>query len=148
METHSELSTALWCPAAQRGPLRWIDNDGSSLIASATTRCARSRSSSGYFLGAGMTPPFRGIRLPTRPGAIQDSVVGDGRKAQALIDRHSDKPMTPTTVSMEMMVSSVWWTVEIGYVMPGQEPFSEHVLVHPRTGSPDRPMDYVVDPAP
>jgi len=50
------------------------DNDESSLIASATNRCARSRNSSGYFLGAGMTPPFRGIRPSTRPGAIQISL--------------------------------------------------------------------------
>ncbi|QYG91173.1 hypothetical protein HC251_01125 [Iamia sp. SCSIO 61187] len=32
---------------------------------------ARSLSSAGYFLGAGMTPPFRGINASTRPGAVQ-----------------------------------------------------------------------------
>jgi hypothetical protein len=36
-----------------------------------TRPCARSRSSGGYFLGAGMTPPFRGIRPCTKPGALQ-----------------------------------------------------------------------------
>jgi hypothetical protein len=50
------------------------DNDESSLIASATNRCARSRSSSGYFLGAGITPPFRGITPSTKPGAVHAAV--------------------------------------------------------------------------
>ena len=77
-----------------------------------------------------------------------DSVIGDSQQREALIDRHADKPMTPTKMSMEMMISSAWWTVEIRYEMPGQDPYSEHVLVHPRTDSPDRPIDYVVEPAP
>ena len=34
---------------------------------SSTSRTARSRSSSGYFLGAAMTPSFRGINASTRP---------------------------------------------------------------------------------
>lgn len=80
-------------------------------------------------------------------GAL-DSIIGDSQQGQALIDRHADKPMTPTNVSLEMMPSSVWWTVEIRYEMPGEPPYSEHVLVHPRTDSPDRPIDYVVEPAP
>ena len=80
-------------------------------------------------------------------GALE-STIGDSQHREVLIDRHADKPMTPTTVSMEMMVSSAWWTVEIRYEMPGQQSYSEHVLVHPRTDSPDRPIDYVVEPAP
>ena len=60
-----------------RGPTRLtaplIVNDGSSAIASATNRTERSRNSSGYFLGAGMTPPFRGIRPSTKPGTIHSS---------------------------------------------------------------------------
>src|SRR6266581_4364555 len=38
---------------------------------SATRRIARSRISSGYFFGAGMTPPFRGFGVSINPGAIQ-----------------------------------------------------------------------------
>src|SRR6266487_4485116 len=38
---------------------------------STTRRTARSRISSGYFLGAGMTPPFRGFGVSPKPGAIQ-----------------------------------------------------------------------------
>jgi len=57
------------------------DNDESSLIASATNRCARSRSSSGYFLGAGITPPFRGITPSTKPGAVHGAeLYGAARK--------------------------------------------------------------------
>jgi len=40
---------------------------------SRTKRIARSRISSGYFLGAGMTPPFRGFGVSINPGAIQRS---------------------------------------------------------------------------
>ena len=80
-------------------------------------------------------------------GAL-DSIIGDSPQREALIDRHADKPMTPTSVSMEMMVSSVWWTVEIRYEPPGQQPYSEHLLVHPRSDSPDRLIDYVIEPAP
>ena len=56
-------------PICLTAPL--IVNDGSSVIASATNRTERSRNSCGYFLGAGMTPPFRGIRPSTKPGTIQ-----------------------------------------------------------------------------
>ena len=80
-------------------------------------------------------------------GAL-DSIIGDGPRREALIDRHADKPMTPTSVSMEMMVSAVWWSVEIRYELPGQQPYTEHLLVHPRSDSPDRLIDYVVEPAP
>src|SRR4051794_8657035 len=45
---------------------------------SATRRIARSRISSGYFFGAGMTPPFRGFGVSINPGAIQADVRGDG----------------------------------------------------------------------
>ncbi len=41
---------------------------------------ARSRSSFGYFLGAGITPPFRGIRPSSKPGAIH---TGPTRPAPA-----------------------------------------------------------------
>src|SRR5690242_6064297 len=57
------------------GPIRFTaaftDNRGSSAIASATIRNARSRSSSGYFLGAGTDPLSRGFRASTKPGAVQ-----------------------------------------------------------------------------
>jgi hypothetical protein len=61
---------------ADRGPIRFTApfsvSAGSSDIDSATMRCARSRSSCGYFLGAGITPPFRGIRAShqSRGGSI------------------------------------------------------------------------------
>jgi hypothetical protein len=80
-------------------------------------------------------------------GAL-DSVLGDSEHRQALIDRHSDKPMTPTSVSMEMMESAVWWSVEIRYELWGQQPYSERLLVHPRNDSPDQLIDYVIEPAP
>lgn len=58
-----------------RGPIRctaaFNDNRASSFCASRTRRTARSRNSAGYFLGAGITPPFRGIKAPTKPVAIQ-----------------------------------------------------------------------------
>ena len=58
-----------------RGPIRltapFSVSDESSDIDSATMRCAGSRSSFGYFLGAGITPPFRGIRPSTRARAVQ-----------------------------------------------------------------------------
>jgi len=61
------------------GPIRitaaFSDNPGSSTSASATSRCARSRNSFGYFLGAGMTPPFREIRPCIKPGAIQKDTI-------------------------------------------------------------------------
>jgi hypothetical protein len=47
------------------------DNSRSgSASRSSTRRIDRSRSSTGYFLGAGMTPPFRGINASTSPGAV------------------------------------------------------------------------------
>jgi hypothetical protein len=80
-------------------------------------------------------------------GALE-SIIGDSQEREALIDRHAGKPMTPTSVSMETMVSSAWWTADIRYELPGQQPYTEHLLVHPRSDSPDRPIDYVVEPAP
>ena len=57
-----------------RGPIRsttWFTgSDGSSALASVTRRCARSRSSSGYFLGCWHDPPSCGIRPSTNPGAV------------------------------------------------------------------------------
>lgn len=76
-----------------------------------------------------------------------DAIIWDSPRRQALVDRHADQPMTPTNVSMEMMVSAAWWTVEIRYELPGEEPHLEHLLVHPRSDSPDRPIDYVVESA-
>lgn len=55
-----------------------------------------------------------------------DAVIGDSPRRQAVVDRHADQPMTPTNVSMEMMVSATWWTVEIRYELPGQQPYLEH----------------------
>jgi len=58
-----------------RGPIRltaaFSDNPGSCSRASRTSRCARSRSSSGYFLGAGTGPLSRGFRASINPGAVQ-----------------------------------------------------------------------------
>jgi hypothetical protein len=58
-----------------RGPIRFTaafsDRSGSCSRASATSRCARSRNSFGYFLGAGTTPLSRGFGPPTRPVATQ-----------------------------------------------------------------------------
>lgn len=50
-----------------------LGGDVSSLIASATIRWARSHSSFGYFLGAGTTPPPRGVKPSTKPGAVQNA---------------------------------------------------------------------------
>jgi hypothetical protein len=47
---------------------------GSSARTSTTSRCARSRNSFGYFLGAGTEPLSRGFRPSTRPGAVQCSL--------------------------------------------------------------------------
>ncbi|WP_344254697.1 hypothetical protein [Terrabacter carboxydivorans] len=77
-----------------------------------------------------------------------DAVIADGARRQALVDRHAEQPMTPTTVSMQMMESAAWWTIEIRYELPGQQSYLEHLLVHPRDDSLDRPIDYVVEPAP
>src|SRR5215213_8520219 len=41
-----------------------------SRIEGSATLTARSRNSLGYFLGAGTTPPFRGFRPSTNPGAL------------------------------------------------------------------------------
>jgi hypothetical protein len=79
--------------------------------------------------------------------ALEAAIVDNPRR-DALIDRHAGKPMTPTGVSMEQMVSGVWWSVEIRYELPGEPPNSEQVLIHPRDDSPDRLIDYVVEPAP
>lgn len=79
--------------------------------------------------------------------ALAAAIVDSPRRG-ALIDRHAGKPMTPTGVSMDQMPSAVWWSVEIRYELPGEPPSSEHVLIHPRNDSPDRLIDYVVEPAP
>ena len=79
--------------------------------------------------------------------ALEAAIVDSPRRG-ALIDRHAGRPMTPAGVSMEQMPSAVWWSVEIRYELPGQPPNSEHVLIHPRDDSPDRLIDYVVEPAP
>ena len=41
---------------------------------SATSRTERSRSSSGYFLGADMTLILRGLRASTNPGAVHNGI--------------------------------------------------------------------------
>src|SRR5690606_33234032 len=46
------------------------DAEPGSFFASSTSRIARSRSSSGYFLGAAMTLILRGLRASTKPGAV------------------------------------------------------------------------------
>ena len=63
-----------------RGPIRrtapFNDKFGSSDIASDTRRRARSRSSFGYFLGAGTGPLSRGFRASINPGAVHPQTCG------------------------------------------------------------------------
>lgn len=97
--------------------------------------------------------PYAAIDAYTAAAATGDraalgAIIGESQQRQALIDRHAGTPMTPTSVSMEMTVSSAWWTAAIRYELPGQQAYTEHLLVHPRSDSPDRPIDYVVEPAP
>ncbi len=48
------------------------DSSRSSALAPVTRRRARSRNSCGYFLGAGMSSSFRGIRPSPRPGPVHN----------------------------------------------------------------------------
>lgn len=77
-----------------------------------------------------------------------EAVAADGPGREALLQRHAGKPITVTGVTMDMSVSAVWWQVEIRYELPGQEPTSERLLVHPRSDSPDRLVDYAISAAP
>ena len=69
-----------------RGPIRFAATSGvstgSSDLDSATMRCARSRKSFEYFVGAGMTPPFRRVRPFTRAGV--GSTLSTGGSASIL----------------------------------------------------------------
>ena len=49
------------------------DSPSSCSRALSTGLTGRSRNSCGYFLGAGITSPFREINASTTPGAIQDT---------------------------------------------------------------------------
>lgn len=51
-------------------PTAFNDNDDSCSRASSTSRTDRSRNSFGYFLGAGICPPSRGIRASIKPGTL------------------------------------------------------------------------------
>ena len=66
------------------------DSSGSSLTGLATSRIARSRSSCGYFLGAGMIPSSRGIRPSTEPGAVHRprKILDYDTPARRLKDEH------------------------------------------------------------
>lgn len=77
-----------------------------------------------------------------------ESVVAEGPTHDALVARHAGRPSTATTVSVEMMVSAVWWSVEVRYELPGQPPSTERLLVGPRDDNPDRQLDYAVTAAP
>jgi hypothetical protein len=55
-----------------------IGHDFTSGLASATIRCAHSCNSFGYSLGAGMRPPFRGIRPSAKPRVVQFGDRGGG----------------------------------------------------------------------
>src|SRR4051812_13056586 len=70
---HQPRNVSLLTPT--RGPIRntaaFNDNSGSCSRASSTSRTDRSRSSRGYFLGAGIYPPSCGIRASSKPGALQ-----------------------------------------------------------------------------
>ncbi|OIQ83605.1 hypothetical protein GALL_345930 [mine drainage metagenome] len=101
-----------------RGPIRPIaafsDNDRSSAVASLSGRIARSRNSSGYFLGAGMAPRFRGIRPCTRPGARQFRRFSPGASRwSALIgDRrgHQDhEPEFPHSKGLTRLTAQGWF---------------------------------------
>jgi hypothetical protein len=85
-----------------RGPIRFTaafnDNDGSSFIASATSRNARSRSSSGYFRGAGTDPPSRGFRPSTAPGAVHYPV------GALVLAAHSQGSIIATATLMQTAV--------------------------------------------
>jgi hypothetical protein len=83
-------------------------------------------------LQAGPSSPEKSDRAcrQRRSSSALDSILDGSPQREVLIDRHADKPMTPTNVSMEMMVSAVWWSVEIRYELPGQRPYSERLLVH------------------
>jgi hypothetical protein len=66
------------------------DKPGSCSRASTTSRCARSRNSSGYFLGAGICPPSRGFRASSKPGAVHhEPAVGKTRVIATAIFRDS-----------------------------------------------------------
>jgi hypothetical protein len=62
-----------------RDPIRntaaFNDKPGSCSRASTTSRTARSRSSAGYFLAAGIRPPSCGIRASSKPGALQSRLI-------------------------------------------------------------------------
>jgi len=77
-----------------------------------------------------------------------EAIIADGPGSGALLARHVGKPSTVTGVTLEMSVSAVWWQVEVRYELPGQEQVSEHLLVHPRSDSPGRMIDYAISAAP
>jgi hypothetical protein len=77
-----------------------------------------------------------------------EAIIAEGPGREALLQRHAGKPSTVTGVTTEMSVSAVWWQLEIRYELPGQEQTSEHLLVRPRSESPDRLIDYAISPAP
>ena len=70
---HQPRSVSATIPTrgAMRCTAAFNDNFSSCSLASRTSLIARSRSSSGYFLGAGIAPPFRGFEPSARTGALQ-----------------------------------------------------------------------------
>ncbi len=86
-----------------RGPIRstapFNDKFGSSAIASDTRRRARSRSSFGYFLGAGTRSLSRGLRPSTNPGALHTASSTARRPPRPATDLLSFRPSLPAQLS-------------------------------------------------
>ena len=86
------------CPTLLHAPVTETSTSGSA-SRSWTRRIARPLISSGYFFGAGMAPPFRGISASTRLGAVHivggirlvDVATGEVREAKVVtgVDDHS-----------------------------------------------------------
>src|SRR5947207_7981709 len=85
---------------------------------SATRRIARSRISSGYFFGAGMTPPFRGFGVSINPGAIQ---IADYFGRPGVLERN---------IELEYRRNAERYT----FLRWGQQAFSGLRVVPPGTG--------------
>jgi hypothetical protein len=42
--------------------------------------------------------------------------------------------------------SAAWWSVEINYEMPGEQPCAEHRMVRAGSDVPERAIDDVIEP--
>jgi len=73
VDTHKDQHVAVLLDG---GTAAFNDNSGSCSRASATSRCARSRSAFGYFLGAGMTPTLPWLHTLHETGDGSGSTLG------------------------------------------------------------------------